>query len=241
MKRMRNRKMKRVIGFLGIVICFYASDVYAGGDDDLIRLTTINEKVIDLEVSIHDLRVETRQEGAGTYHQLRIPEFGLTQDIGKPQLPVRGVLLGLPASGGMSLEVLENPVQRLTGYHIYPVPRSIVDPKTGIIQNQFLMDSVVYSTDSFYPEVIVREGFSGYMRDQRVAQILFYPVQFNPVSGVVIVHQKIKVRITFEQALTSSAVQPFAGIVKPQFPVVGPYEKLLEDLLINYSSLPRGN
>jgi hypothetical protein len=40
-------------------------------------------------------------------------------------------------------------------------------------------------------------GYSGYLRDQRVVQLKFYPIQFDPVTGTIKLHQRIRVRMNF--------------------------------------------
>jgi gingipain R len=202
-------------------------------------MISADDQGIVLDLKVPDFEVEEHLHGVVLYHQVTIPDYGLTEEIGKPQVPVRGTLIGLPATGGMTLEILNVSSQIFKGYYVYPVPRSIVDPKSGLIQQEFAIDPEAYATDSFFPEAIVKEGFSGYMRDQRVVQLLFYPIQFNPISNEMKVYQTIRVKVSFEGTFPSGTAKPFAGISKSRLSVLNPYERLLEDTLLNYSSLPR--
>lgn len=232
--------MKKLLWIIGLVSYIFPAPLLAGEADHHIALLSSDEKQIIIELRVPDFKAEERREGEVFYQQVSIPDFGLTQEVGKPQVPVRGTLIGLPPTGGMALEILDVSSQVLKGYHLLPVPKPVLDPKSGAIQQEFAIDPEAYATDAFSPGAIVKEGFSGYMRDQRVVQLLFYPIQFNPSSNELRVYQTIRVKVSFESTFPSVMAKPYAGIFKSRLSVLNPYERLLKDLLLNYSRLARG-
>jgi len=59
------------------------------------------------------------------YQRLRV-------EIGKPELPIKGILLDLPPGKTATVTVQEADSVNLTGYHIYPVPEKTVQGEGGL-------------------------------------------------------------------------------------------------------------
>src|SRR3990172_8889207 len=156
--------MKNALGVAILISLIFLPAPSDGAENPYFTLISADDQEIVLELKVPDFRVEERLHGGVLYQQVNIPDFGLTQEIGKPQVPVRGTLIGFPPTGGMTLEILGVSSRVFKGYHLYPVPRPVLDPKSGVIQQEFAIDPEAYATDSFFPEAIVKEGFSGYMR-----------------------------------------------------------------------------
>ncbi len=107
------------------------------------------------------------------------------------QVETRGVLLGIPTTQGVAVE--------------------IVSPNDA-------------------PSQLVKLGNVGYMRDQAVAQVQFYPVQHNPVTGETELYQRIVAKVTWQE--------PRVKVAQPS-KVSADYEKFLQTALLNYSTLSR--
>ena len=67
-----------------------------------------------------------------------------------------------------------------------------------IISKRFAINGNIYSKNEFYPENIVEISKEGFIRNQKVALLKIFPVQFNPVSREIRVYPKIKIQISFE-------------------------------------------
>ena len=50
-----------------------------------------------------------------------------TREVGKPEVPLKGVLLDIPQDKTASLSVLQTEVDSYSGYQIFPVPQQVVD------------------------------------------------------------------------------------------------------------------
>src|SRR6059058_5484636 len=122
--------------------------------------------------------------------------MALTAKPGEPQVPTRGTLLGLPSIAGVSVQVLDTVYETLQGYRFPPAPTLEVSGDTldtlsaGGVQPTFALNHARYTTDAFYPGVPVEIGHTGYMRDQAVAQVQFYPVHYNPVTSEVRLYRR---------------------------------------------------
>src|SRR5690554_5406561 len=69
-------------------------------------------------------------------------------------------------------------------------------------------------------------------REQAVAQVQFYPVQYNPVRGEIRLYQRIVSRITWDGAATQAS----EGRARGSSPA---YEELLRKTLANYDRIAK--
>jgi hypothetical protein len=138
------------------------------------------------------------------FERLHIWQYihGLTDEVGKPELPVKGVLVDVPEGQSASLEVLETEDETLGGYRIYPVPERVVDESGGTsrVQEVFRIDEAAYSEEGFYPGEVALLGKTFTVRDQRKVQVLFHPFSFNPALGELLHRKRIRVRVDYEDS-----------------------------------------
>jgi hypothetical protein len=138
------------------------------------------------------------------FEQLHVADYvhGYTDQIGAPQLPLKGILINIPPGKVAELSVLKTVVEPYEGYRIYPVPEDVLDAQRGIaaVGRQFVQDQVAYNADGFYPQTVAELGQSYAFRDQIKQQVIFYPLDFNPVSGQLNLYERIRVRIDYVAA-----------------------------------------
>src|SRR4030042_5037178 len=136
--------------------------------------------------------------GGVSYRRLRVPEYvhGYTEVVGKPELPVKGILLDLPAGydGTLSIESVES--RELSNYWIYPVPEKGVsgEGEVATVSEVFAIDDAAYRMNSFYPDVVAWAGETYDYRGQKKLQVFFNPLSFNPVTKELIQYTRIRVR-----------------------------------------------
>ncbi|CAG1770816.1 partial Gingipain R2, partial [uncultured bacterium] len=170
------------------------------------------------------------------YHRVNISSLLQRNKPGDPQVPMCGALLGLPSTKGVSVQILDAGYETLSGYRLYPAPDlsvtgdSVVSLRTKDLMQVFILNQKVYSTDSFYPGTIVETGYTGFMRDQPVAQVQFYPVQYHPVTHEIRLYRRILARITWN---TPVSIEKTIRLPSPA------YEPLLRGNILNYDILER--
>ena len=211
-----------------------ADDQQPGSQLTVIR-STPGSIVVALTVERYE--IETLSHDGAQYQRVLIPDTAQTAVPGAPQAPTRGALLGLPATEGVALRVLEADCETLSPYRLYPAPQPEAESDgldawgAGQVVEHFAPDGGIYSADSFWPGALAELTETGYLRDQPVGQIQFYPVQFNPVRREIRICRRIVAEVTWRLE-----AQPAATIVEPVSPV---FEGLLQDALLNYESLGR--
>jgi hypothetical protein len=158
-----------------------------------------NSITLELRTDTFDLTIVP--EGEEIFQRLRVQDYihGLTDQVGKPELPMKGVLVDLPAdsAAGLSVELVEE--ETYEGYWIYPVPEKVVveEGNTVGLTESFYKDEEAYATDSFYSDLVAQLGEVYTFRDQQRLQLIFYPFAFNPATGQLKHYTRIRVRIDY--------------------------------------------
>lgn len=171
---------------------------------------------------------EVEYEGV-VYHRLTIPNYYPRGEIGKPDVPVLGQALEIPAGVSFSVEIYKASSMQLSNYNVVPaqVPDiEAVDNKEGVFQ----IDDITYNTDAFYPGksllANVEPGDDGIIRGHRVIFLKVNPIQYNPVSKTIEAYSNIEVRVKFK---TPAQRQQIHQRLRSD-----DFENLLSNLLLNY-------
>ncbi len=131
-------------------------------------------------------------EGYGSGVVFRVPEGGYGTEIGTPDLPVIRKMVQIPATGGISIEIVSAETSTLGNYNVLPFQP--FQERNGAEQ-PLRVDAEVYGTSEFYPASPVTLHSISILRDIRVAWVCFNPVQVNPVTGQTIVTTSVTARL----------------------------------------------
>ncbi|MFP4436010.1 MAG: C25 family cysteine peptidase [Chloroflexaceae bacterium] len=216
-----------LVGLVIVVLLAGSTTVTSGStaaSHSTLRVISSDNQSVVLELTVAGFQRETVTYAGQQYDQLTAQDMTQTVTPGRPQVPTRGTLVGLAVAEGVRLELLDSRSEILRGYRLAPAPALTA----GSDAPQRVPTA---TTDAFYPEIPVELGEVGYMRDQAVAQVQFYPVQYNPVTGQVRQYRHIRVRLTWDAA-PALAAAPTTG--NPPA-----YEDLLRNTLLNYADLER--
>jgi gingipain R len=155
--------------------------------------------ILELEVSGYDSR-DVTVSGA-TYSLLSIGDLGRTGEPGKPQLPVKGAMVGIPPGAQPTLRIVDDQAQTITiPRHPLPAPTTTVerDPRKtlpGPTSQSFAPNAATFLANQFYPSAASKIGTTGDWRSQHYATVQFYPLQYNPVTRQLILHRRLRVEI----------------------------------------------
>jgi hypothetical protein len=131
------------------------------------------------------------------YDVVRIKDARLTEEVGKPELPV--VVVGVSIPSGAELEgvtVNSTVSQVLSGrYDVYPAQESYaIDEPAPPFARQ---DQKAYGSSSEYPEKLI-DSNSGSMGGYRIVYLLVHPVRYIPGEGKLSFHSQIDVSIHYK-------------------------------------------
>jgi hypothetical protein len=169
-----------------------------------ITVISSNDSEIVLELVTNEFDTTTKVVGADTYHKVNLPDYAhaYTDEVGKPQVPLKSILLSMSGKKPLNVTVLDYDREQLSGYNIYPVPQRLLVTQGDVVflATQFYKNNLVYSTNDYYPYKLAEIDYSSYLRGQEVVKVRFYPFQFNPVTGAVDFYNRLRIRLTTQEA-----------------------------------------
>jgi hypothetical protein len=174
-----------------------------------VQILDSDETGMTLELHTESFDTEVVTAGSEEFERLRIADYihGRTQDVGQPEVPVKGIFLDLPEGRSATLSVLQTEVDTYEGYQVFPVPENIVDEQGTItaVGESFVWDQSAYEIDEFYPTAVAQLGEGFVFRGQIKQQVLFHPLSFNPATGELRHYRKIRIRIDYEEDTLAKA------------------------------------
>ena len=202
--------------------------------DIKIQLLESNADGVTIKMEIPNFQFGTMEHEGEQFQTVSFPRCSYTAEEGKPQLPVSGILLGVPINAEFNLQILESDYSILSNYKIYPVPKLVIrkdELSNEYSGTEFYLDKQFYAINNFYPRKPVELGFTGFIRDSRVCQVHFHPVQYNPVTRAVKLYSRLTVKINFFYSQMAPASKP--GLPRPESPF---YKNILRQNILNYDS-----
>jgi hypothetical protein len=176
----------------------------AGGSHILgrgVEVLSADDSGLTLELRTDSFEAQQVVEEGEEFEQLRVGEYihGFTAETGKPQLPLKGILLDVPAEQTLQLTVLETDVRHHVGYRVYPVPEMVAADQgdTSQVAEVFVIDESAYSSDGFYPAQIAQTAEQYIFRGQLRQRVVFYPLAFNAAAGKLAHYRRIRVRVDY--------------------------------------------
>ena len=174
------------------------------------RLVSAGADGVEIEVDGSDYQLRTVHLEGVAYTQVQLPGGTWLPEPGRPAVPVRGALLGVPFGARVSLAVVEAEVDEIPGVLLMPVPRSRFRGRGafGTEVEVYEPDAGHYAVDGLYPArqaVVTRIGV---MRDQRVAGISLRPIQYNPARRQLLIARRLRVRVRFVPDERAVGVSP---------------------------------
>jgi hypothetical protein len=176
--------------------------------------TGVTLELVTQNFDVHSVHVDGQE-----FERLGISDYvhGFTREVGKPEVPVKGIFVDIPADKSATLSVLETDGQGHGGYQIYPVPTDVKvgEGDTIAVREDFSWDQTAYSLDGYYPQVTADLGGSYLFRGQQKQQLMFYPLRYNPVTAEIHHYTRIRVRIDYSDTKPALAAAPRPAPWKP--------------------------
>jgi hypothetical protein len=197
-----------------------------------VQILATDHSGVTLELRTENYEMQVVHVDEAVYQRLRISDYihGFTSEVGKPELPMKGLLLDLPYGVSATLKVEETESQTLSGHWIYPLPEKAVSGEEGAeyVAEFFAIDEAAYSSDTFYPAVVAELGETYVFREQEKLQIRFYPFAFNPTTKELTYYTRIRVRVEYGAAqATTRSVSRALALPVPSGPSASPSSRAL--------------
>jgi hypothetical protein len=164
-------------------------------------------------------------------NEIVVPGFASSEEPGRPRLPYKVLLLGIPPDADVSLDISSAAAQigqqsRTTCPAAQTLSKLQEDGSLARDTAAWAPDATVYTTNAFYPSQIARVVDLGFMRSQRIVRVELTPLQVNPVTGETRYHPQMQLRVNFRgQTGSGQAVSEPAD-----------FEAIFQSMLSNYDT-----
>jgi len=189
---------------------------------------------VTLEMTLPPFETKGFNGPDGTYQKICLDGWAKTSKVGHPEVPMKAVLLQVPAKCGVQVQVLENVYETMDNYRIWPVPKLGLSEE-GEQTTEFVKDADAYSAASFYPGELASIRSGGVVRGTSVARLEIYPFQWNPGTKELRYYKKIRVTIRFDNPSFQSTINNQQSTIS-----VKAFDRLKKNTIINYTKEPIG-
>lgn len=168
-------------------------------------ITVASSQARELKLSFRapELDISTERFANQDFHVLQMANSAGAVELGSPDLPVFGGSIILPPSGSYTLQV--NPIRSKTITGIRPIPVHDERDDKGNIE----FDPVRYYTAG--NKALVMPGEIAILRDFRILQFSVNPMQWNPQTGDLTIHEEISISIRFTDEKGSTDLPPYTS------------------------------
>lgn len=202
-----------------------------------VSLVRSDDSGVEIAIAVPALEVSTIEIEGQLWQQVALPGYETVSRSGWPALPEKRLLIGIPADGEVRLEVVAQSTEPHRDLRIAPVPRWIARdpasldplPASTDFAWDYTPDAAAYATNAWLPAAPAELGEVGWLREQRFAELVIHPLQYNPVTRVALLHRQITLRVRF--STTAPRTRPAQAR-----PSTDPLEPLLERALLNYEA-----
>ncbi len=166
-----------------------------------IEVVTSNSKGISFVYRAPEPSWEKMHTENGVFDRVTLPQCGVTEETGKPSLPVKVILIGIPLDAGVRVQtqILQSSIVK--DVRIAPVPKIIKDKDSEVgYRLSYEPLKEVYGKAILFPSQPVKWDDPGFLRHQKTVRVYIYPFQFNPQRREVIFNKEVKVSISFPKA-----------------------------------------
>lgn len=188
---------------ISLLMIFAIPSGMASGKEADLQVLHSDFSSIRMTLEISDLGLEVVETKAGPYVSIFLEDYGFTNEVGRPRLPVIREFLQIPygAEGGLRLVDAEYGIYSLAekGLAERVVPAQAPVPKVEGAREAapFVIDEEVYSTDGWCLDVKASFREAGFVRGSRVGILEIHPVSYNPVEGTLKVMTRGEIEIFF--------------------------------------------
>lgn len=148
-----------------------------------------------VEFSEHNLRIIPAAE----FTKIRLLDFGITDEVGAPEIPVKPVKIALPYGAQVvDVTLVSSESKMIEGEFLVSCAQPPVILSQKEIKDWAQPNDAIYQSLKPYPENIVEFKGTGMYHGQYIGELLVYPIQYLPQSKKLIFYNAIQFAVTYE-------------------------------------------
>ena len=189
---------------------------------------------LTLELAAPAITFTERSEANQTFTNLEIQGFIGNNQVGLPELPYSGRFITVPLEAELRITTKYQQKRQIDlnelgfTFPVYPAQPSY-SKSQDMNQVQFQYNMASYNNANYYEDF---EPFkiqeAGFMRGQRVFEVVYTPVNYNPVENVLTVHDFIQIDVSYENANWIQTDYLHQSTYSPEF------ERVFQTMILNY-------
>jgi len=206
---------------LGVSQLFASTD---SGCSISLKYSDIN----NVEFSVDLLTLDIERDNNGEDYVIRIPGESVGGSPGGFDLPHISRMIVIPSSAGIELDWSASAVRRIQSR----TPKTVTD-KSQSEQHRWAGPTLMRKS-GLLPEKVVEIGDPVIMRGIRMVNVTVNPVQYDPVSGDLLVYDKVDVMLNFT---TNNVINPVrsTGLIRASEAVLS----VARSMVLNTNALDR--
>jgi hypothetical protein len=167
----------------------------------LIPLISFSQINYQLDIDISDIKTTTKDN----FDLIEITGYENSAITAAPLLPVKKLNFIIPAGQNVSdikINIIEEEILQGT-FRIYPVqPEHITSYEwLNLPKREFAEpDSCIYKKNKIYPSYVFENTGFQYVSGATIASIIFNPIRYNPVTGIVKYIRAVDISLVFEDS-----------------------------------------
>ena len=201
-----------------------------------VQVSQMRNDGLVLEWSVKSMLITEKTTDNGIFTNLEIDGFVGNNQVGLPELPYLGRFITVPVNAQINVNFINSNVTEVSlkelGFEnfIYPA-----QPSYSKSQDMSKV-SFIYHQDSYrdadYAKNHTPFSFkeAGFMRGQRIFEVIYNPVHYNPVDNTIRVYDNLRVELNFENSDYAQTDYLRAKTWSAE------YEKVFQYFLLNYES-----
>ena len=221
--------MKKTI-YLVIVLAFCFSilnsreiTIEKNYGDNILECSIKNNNLLSIDFSLKSYEIEDVQKNGLEFKKLSVPNEGVTLEKGLPELPKIARLIGIENEGNPYVNLISYEKEVIKNITVFPNQTTAFEEKSD-----FDIDNEFYSNGKIYPKEIVRIGKPAILRDYRVASLIIYPFQYDPIKKELTIYSNIEFEILYN--FEEETINPKQG----NRPVSKAFESIYSSSILNY-------
>ena len=190
-------------------------------------ITTKTDTVLRIRHSLKQMSLKPFIDNGYLGEQIEISGVFLPADEGKPNLPTNSRFIAIPNGATVNMNINNSQFQTITNVDL--MAAAPIRARNDDTPATYEKDSIVYNTNSFYPEnpVVISEVRN--LRGVQTVILSVTPFQYNPIT------KTLKVYYDLEISLYFNGIDNHFGEDRYRSPYFDP---ILQQFLLNYDQLP---
>lgn len=197
--------------------------------EPVVQLLQSNDETISFTAEFFGFSEEPVLYDGKEFSRIAIENCFKLDTPGLPELPYMKKFVAIPACEDVRLESVVIKEDKIENILIYPAPRIEKEPNpddcSTRLKEVFEQNSEAYSKDEDFPKEVARIERIFKIRNQHVAELHIFPLQYNASQNTAIFSKEMEVRLIYEF--------PSGPFCVP----TGPFERVCEKIIMNYESL----